>query len=779
MRKLYYLLIFALLFPLFLKASQYNILILHSYHQSYKWTDDINRGINEVFKNNINQLNFYVEYMDSKRFIDKTHHDNLFKLYKQKYNNINFDVIISSDNNALNFVKKYHKTLFKKAPVVFLGANYFTKKEIEGFSNFTGVNEEANIQANYELIQQLHPNIKNIYTVVDNTTTGQKIKQEIKKIKQKLNKHINFEIISEVTLNELKEKIKTLPKNSAVLITVFFRSKDNQVFEYFDISSMISKQTNSPIYGLWDFYLGHGIIGGFLTSGFFQGKEAALMAKKILQKTPLFRIPILYKSPNNYMFDYQLLEKYNIDKTLLPKNSYIINEPLNLYERYKREILSLGILFSFLIVIIISLLMILRQKELSKLHIKKELRFQQTLIDTVDAPIYYKNTSGEYIGCNKAFETFLETSKDSIIGKNVFDVIPKELANLYTQKDEEIIENPNPQQYEGLHIYPDGSHKNLIFYKNVYYDEKGQVQGIVGTIFDITHLKEITKKLDNLNKHLEEKVQERTIELEETNTELEQTITHLESMQKRLVETEVVNSLGNIVAGVAHEINTPVGIGITASTHLEELVNKINLLFKNDEISEEEFENFLIKSQELSQLIHANFEKTAKLIRSFKQVSVEQLKEEKRSIILKEYLQDILVSIKALTKYPDGISINIECQEELELTIFTGALSKIITNLILNSIHHGFEETNRGNINLILSRTNHQLHITYTDDGKGIKQEHLNKIFDPFFTTKRIKGQTGLGLNVIYNIITATFKGKINCSSQEEKGVTFTITLHI
>ncbi len=781
MKKIYFLLIVFILWTIHLQANTtpQNILILHSYHQSYKWTDDINRGIYNIFDLNSSTMKFYIEYMDSKRFVDGSHYENLFLLYQKKYNKIKFDVIICSDNNAFDFVKLYHKSLFYEAPVVFLGVNYFTKDDISGFSNFTGVNEEANIKANYELIKKLHPKIKNIYTIVDTTTTGQRIQQEVQNIILSSNDNINYELISDVTLKELKEKVINLPPNSAILLSVFFRSKDNQYFEYNTISNLISHISTVPMYGLWDFYLENGIIGGFLTSGFYQGKEAAIMAQQILAGVPISSINIRYESPNNYMFDYTYLSRHNIELSKLPTKSHIINKPLNLYEKYKKEIISIILLFSLMIVVIILLLMLLRNKELSKRQIKKELRFQQTLIDTVDAPIYYKNKNGDYIGCNKAFEKFLSLSSDDIIGKKVFDLVAKDLATLYTKKDNELFKNPHPQQYEGIHRFPDGSSKHLIFYKNIYYDEENNIQGIVGTIFDITKLKSITKKLNDLNKNLEKKVQKRTQELEESNDELEQTIINLENMQKRLVETEVVNGLGNIVAGVAHEINTPVGIGITASTHLEQLISTIHELYNTNHLSEEEFSNFLTKSQELSTLIHTNFNKTATLVKNFKKISIEHLKEDKRTIFMKEYMEDIITSIQAITKYPNTITINVECDKNLEVLLYTGAYSQIITNLILNSIHHGFEESQAGNININISLNNNQLKIIFKDNGKGIKQENIKKIFDPFFTTQRIKGQTGLGLNVIYNIITAKFNGSINCDSDEAKGVTFTIILNI
>ena len=279
------------------------------------------------------------------------------------------------------------------------------------------------------------------------------------------------------------------------------------------------------------------------------------------------------------------------------------------------------------------------------------------------------------------------------------------------------------------------------------------------------------KEIKELNKTLEKKVIERTKELEKSLNDLKET-------QNILIEAEKMASLGGLVAGVAHEINTPVSIGLTGITHFLDITEKIKEDYENENMSKENFEEYINSSSELAALINSNLKKTAQLVKSFKQVAVDQTNEEKRKFNLKEYLNEILFSIHNVTK-KTNLTINIECDENIIINSCAGAFSQIFTNLILNSIKHAYKEKEKGTINIYIEKKKTQLELIYKDDGRGIKEENLPKIFDPFFTTNREDGGTGLGLNIIYNIITNTLNGSIKCESEEGKYTKFTIIVNI
>jgi len=302
-------------------------------------------------------------------------------------------------------------------------------------------------------------------------------------------------------------------------------------------------------------------------------------------------------------------------------------------------------------------------------------------------------------------------------------------------------------------------------------DENGNILYMIAILHDITRQKEHEETIENFNKELHVKVAERT-------SELEQTILNLKQTQNKLVESEKMASLGGLVAGIAHEINTPVGIGITGISHFLDITNKISEDYNANNISQNEFELYLNSSKELATIIDTNLHRTADLVRSFKQISIDQSSEEKRIFYFKEYLETILLSISNITK-KTNLTINVTCKEDIKINCYPGIFSQIFTNLIINSINHGYAEKEAGNITIEIFQQNNHITIFYKDDGKGISQDNLQKIFDPFFTTNRHNGGTGLGLNVIYNIVTNNLNGNITCSSEEGQGVLFEIMFDV
>ena len=323
-------------------------------------------------------------------------------------------------------------------------------------------------------------------------------------------------------------------------------------------------------------------------------------------------------------------------------------------------------------------------------------------------------------------------------------------------------------------IRPDKTQKFIATKGILIRDEEGTIIRAAGISQDITIKKEQEEKITNLNRTLEQKVALRTLELAESNDELEQTITNLKQVQAKLVESEKMASLGGLVAGVAHEINTPVGIGLTGITHFLQITEDIQRDYASDNISKEEFENYLATAKELAKQINTNLERTAHLIRSFKQIAVDQTTEEKSLFNLEQYLKEVIFNVSSIIN-KTYIHVELNSKEEIVLNSYPSIYSQIITNLITNSLNHGYEKGQKGTISIDLSKDNNNLCLIYKDDGKGIKEEDLPKIFEPFYTTNRECGGIGLGLNIVYNLVSANLKGTMECKSEEEKGVLFKI----
>ena len=290
----------------------------------------------------------------------------------------------------------------------------------------------------------------------------------------------------------------------------------------------------------------------------------------------------------------------------------------------------------------------------------------------------------------------------------------------------------------------------------------------ISSLLLINEWKKAKEEITDLNNGLELTVETRTKELKEN-------LKNLKLAQTQLVESEKMASLGNLVAGVAHEINTPVGISLTGITHFQHITTELKKLYDDNNLSQDEFEKYIKTSYEISDSVYKSLTRAAQLIRSFKQVAVDQSNEQLRNFNIKEYIEEVLLSLHNRIKKTKH-NINIYCDKNLNIQSYPGAFSQILTNFIMNSLIHGFKNDKEGNIEIYVTQVDNNIEIIYKDNGKGINKTNLKKIFDPFFTTNRKGGGSGLGLNIVYNIVINRLHGKIKATSQINKGITFTIT---
>ncbi len=266
------------------------------------------------------------------------------------------------------------------------------------------------------------------------------------------------------------------------------------------------------------------------------------------------------------------------------------------------------------------------------------------------------------------------------------------------------------------------------------------------------------------------------IKVLEANEDLQHTLIKLRQTQESLVEKETMAALGSMVAGIAHEINTPIGICVTASSVLEEETQDIIAHTKKGKLTRLMLESYTKTSLDSGKIITHNLQRACELVESFKQVAVDQTSHERRIFNINAYLKAIVNSLRPQTKRHVK-EVIIDCPEALTIDSFPGALSQVITNLITNSVKYGFDGITDGIISIKVTEEADYLTIHYQDDGKGIAEDLHKKIFEPFYTTGRNSGGSGLGLHIIYNIIGQLFKGTIVCHDGKGDGVIFEIRL--
>ncbi|MBL33915.1 MAG: hypothetical protein CMI03_16210 [Oceanospirillaceae bacterium] len=296
-----------------------------------------------------------------------------------------------------------------------------------------------------------------------------------------------------------------------------------------------------------------------------------------------------------------------------------------------------------------------------------------------------------------------------------------------------------------------------------------------------TELQKEKRRSEELNATLEQKVVERTAELAEKNREVTESLRILKLTQKQLVDMEKHAALGDIVAGLAHEINTPLGISVTAVSAMEEQLEELKTLFNQNRLSRDHFNEYVEYSSEGISIAAENLRRAADLITRFKQVAVDQASEQKRDFELCDYINSIITSLRPGYKYRP-VEVELKCSQSVITTTYPGALAQVITNLLMNSLTHAFpaEQDDRnhpGHITIEVSEREDNAVIVFRDDGQGMKEEVCQRVFNPFFTTRPDHGGSGLGAFIIQDLIINQLKGSVSVTSAPGQGTEFTIIL--
>ncbi|HCE11046.1 MAG TPA: histidine kinase, partial [Oxalobacteraceae bacterium] len=272
---------------------------------------------------------------------------------------------------------------------------------------------------------------------------------------------------------------------------------------------------------------------------------------------------------------------------------------------------------------------------------------------------------------------------------------------------------------------------------------------------------------------LEQKIEARTQALRQKNGELNDTLDSLRQAQKQLVESEKLASLGQLVAGVAHEINTPVGVGVTGASTLAEETAKLQTMYQAGTMKRSDLESYVSTAATISKLLLSNMERAATLIQSFKEVAIDQTSQERRRVELKTYIEEVLLNLSPMLRKTMH-TVTVDCPDALDVDTYPGAISQVLTNFVMNALLHAFADGDHGKMAIVVRAPDaSSVELRFSDNGKGIPQEAIPKIFDPFFTTMRGRGGSGLGLNIVHNLVTGTLQGKVTVDSTLTVGTTF------
>lgn len=357
-----------------------HVLLINSYSKGYAWTDNEVQGVEDILSED-SSIILKTEYMDTKVINTSEYYELLQELYAKKYSESRFDVIITTDDDAFIFIKRYRDTLFPGVPVVFCGVNNYVPAEIEDFTNYTGVNEQADFKANISLVLALHPDTEKIYVINDRMTTASLLQQEFNHATMQFLDQAEFVYLPDLSLDGLQDSLAAISGNSIVFYLSFFKDAEGKSYTPMEALPALSQATTVPMYGAVDYMLGYGIVGGMLKSSYFQGETAAKLALQVLSGTRVSSIPVVTQSPNQYMFDYRQLRRHAIDVGKLPEGSIIAYEPETFYYKYKKLIWITASVFLILLGFIVVLLFNIKKRKRAQRGLQNIITMASSLMD--------------------------------------------------------------------------------------------------------------------------------------------------------------------------------------------------------------------------------------------------------------------------------------------------------------------------------------------------------------------------------------------------------------
>ncbi len=719
-----------------LASEPKKVLYISSYHPGFPTFFQQVDGIKMIFEKNDIRLD--IEFMDTKRFPERMNWELFQKLLTYKLEQTDsYDVIMVADDNALLFAIEQQTKLFNGKPIIFLGVNNIDRA-LEQNKNFqiTGVVESVSMEETIGLMIKLRPKADKIIALVDNTPSGQ---SDLKLFYQLAKKFISYKFsdisLAKMPWPEFISALDDIKEDSSVLLLSAYQDINKKTLLFDESLKQIKETLSVPIYHLWYHGLGDGILGGKVINHKEQGKAAANIALQVLNGKPMEQIKVINLTSNRFVFDYLELKKHDLYKSLLRKNSLILNEPHSFYQDNKLLIRGIAIIIvSLSVSLIFSIVNIYRRKQIEKTLRSSEAHLR-TVIETIPDLIWLKDPEGFYLSCNKKFERFLGAREAEIVGKTDYNFLNKEIADFFREKDKAAMAANMPRVNEEEVRYADGHREILETVKMPMYGDDAQLIGVLGIARDITERKR----------------------LEEDRKKLENSLRQSHKME----------AIGTLSGGIAHDFNNILGI-----------------ILGNTELAMDDIDKTSSSYLNLEEIIKAGL-RASDIVKQLLNFS-RKTDQAKKAIDIRLLIEDSIKMLRA--SIPTSIDIQVNLLNKLS-TVYADStqINQVLVNLCTNAAHA--MEDNGGVLKIELTQieldnttvrqfqeieSGQYLQLSISDTGHGIDPEIKVNIFDPYFTTKPIGKGTGMGLAIVLGIV-KNHNGAISVYSEKNRGTTFKV----
>jgi PAS domain S-box-containing protein len=740
------------------------VLVLHSYHKSFEWTDAVQDGIERVLLAERPEIELHVEYLNLKRNSALLTYPTLAALFQNTLATLDFDCILCSDDAALDFLLLYRATLFKNAPVIFCGINDYKPTRTRGQSGYTGVAEAYEFAETIGVGRRLFPGAKKIAIITDASDTG------VINLKHARSQYPRFPDLEFLELTGLAPEalsvaLGKLGPEALVLSFTYIRLPDGRSLTPRESIAFLGKASPRPVLTLWDFFLGPGLLGGRIVSGAKQGEAAARIALRVLAGERPEAIPV-GASPNAFVFEHETLERFGVDPERLPPDSLVLHKPDSLYERYRYRIWAV---IAALLLQSLTIALLLRgrrgRKKAERALRESDARFRQLSDATWEGIMVHDN--GVLVEANPQFFELTGYKFEELIGKQLIDTpLFQESADYLRRQLAE--GNYGPYEVKGLHksgreLYIEIRAKRL--------DYHGRTLR-VAALRDVTSRKRAEFDRETMQNQLEQLVEERTEDLNQKTKELE--IANYELRRLDELKSTFLNT-------VSHDLRTP----------LTSIMGFIKL------IRREFLKHFLpISRQDLAldkkgqriadnlAIIEKESERLTRLINDLLDISrmeADQGKWRDIPVAPARIIEDAVNACKGALLEKPNVALLLDVPADLPLVhADPDKLIQVLANLLSNAVKF----TVKGHVAIRAERAPAEmLRIRVADTGSGIPAQDLARIFDKFFQAgsdtlvEQPKG-TGMGL-AICKLIVEHYRGRIWAESTLGQGAAFYVELPV
>jgi len=723
-------------------------LLINSYDQRMRWVRDLTDAVETELAPPGGNVLLRVENMDTKAVHDDAYFTAFAAMLRAKYAATRPALLLCSDDHALNFLRRYRDALFPGVPVVFGGVNNFSPARIQGMPGVTGVTEEHYPYETAQFLLRAHPGVEELFIINDYTESGRSTAAELAEALRPLEGRVRLRWNADIPMADLLRQVAALGPETAVLLGVYYSDATARVAAYEEAGHRIASAARVPVYCIMGFNLSGNMVGGKLVNGQTQGRIMADLGRRILAGEDPASLPVR-RGPGEFLFDYTQLRRWRIDEASLPPGSEVVERPFSLYRAYTTEIHVIAGFVAAMLATVVALAIVMRHKARTEAELRKLRNLLANILDSMPSVVVGVSPEGRIIQWNRQAVRMSGVEPAAAMGRALDEVFPRlapqlprvreALASQTPVRGERLVRTDNGvPRYEDVTVFPLAAN------------------GMEGAVI----------RLDD--------------------------VTERERVREMMIQTERMLSVGGLAAGMAHEINNPLG-GI-----LQAVQNVLRRIEPGRPANEEAARSVGCTVEQVRDYLERRGVlrmaagvreaglRAARIVSNMLNFSRRSTSSHVECDIgaLVANAVELAASDYSFRENHDFRRLRVELLVPPDLpkpACLPTEVEQVLLNLLRNAAQALAGFTPAGGapptITVRAECRPDGVAVSVADNGPGMPPEVRARVFDPFYTTRPPGEGTGLGLSVAFFIITQNHKGAFTVASDPGQGTTFTFTL--